>query len=55
MAQGELHAHSANPYGHSKRMVEQLILDWGAANRAVRAVAGINLRYFTLWACVALR
>ena len=33
----------ANPYGHSKRMVEQMINDWGAANGQV---AGINLRYF---------
>ena len=33
----------ANPYGHSKRMVEQMILDWGVANPEV---AGINLRYF---------
>ena len=33
----------ANPYGHSKRMVEQMILDWGVANPEVAAV---NLRYF---------
>lgn len=33
----------ANPYGHSKRMVEQMINDWGVANPAVAAV---NLRYF---------
>jgi UDP-glucose 4-epimerase len=33
----------ANPYGHSKRMVEQIINDWGVANSQV---AGINLRYF---------
>jgi len=33
----------ANPYGHSKRMVEQMILDWGVANSAV---AALNLRYF---------
>ena len=33
----------ANPYGHSKRMVEQMILDWGVANPEV---AAINLRYF---------
>ena len=32
-----------NPYGHSKRMVEQIIEDWCAANLAVSAV---NLRYF---------
>ncbi len=32
-----------NPYGHSKRMVEQVIQDWGRANPAV---AAINLRYF---------
>jgi UDP-glucose 4-epimerase len=32
-----------NPYGHSKRMVEQMIEDWGQANPAVSA---INLRYF---------
>lgn len=33
----------ANPYGQSKRMVEQLVLDWGVANPQV---AGVNLRYF---------
>lgn len=33
----------ANPYGHSKRMVEQMITDWGVATPAVSA---INLRYF---------
>ena len=33
----------ANPYGHSKRMVEQMINDWGVANPQV---AAINLRYF---------
>lgn len=33
----------ANPYGHSKRMVEQMINDWGVANTQV---AAINLRYF---------
>ena len=32
-----------NPYGHSKRMVEQIIEDWCAADPAVSAV---NLRYF---------
>lgn len=32
-----------NPYGHSKRMVEQIIEDWGLANPQVAAV---NLRYF---------
>lgn len=32
-----------NPYGHSKRMVEQVIEDWGVANPAL---AAINLRYF---------
>ena len=32
-----------NPYGHSKRMIEQVIEDWGMANRHVAAV---NLRYF---------
>ena len=32
-----------NPYGHSKRMVEQIIEDWGRANPALAAV---NLRYF---------
>lgn len=35
--------HPANPYGHSKRMVEQIINDWGRANSDV---AAINLRYF---------
>lgn len=33
----------ANPYGQSKRMVEQIIEDWGHANSKLRAV---NLRYF---------
>ena len=33
----------ANPYGHSKRMVEQIITDWSTANPKVSAV---NLRYF---------
>jgi UDP-glucose 4-epimerase len=33
----------ANPYGQSKRMVEQMITDWGVANQEV---AAINLRYF---------
>ena len=33
----------ASPYGHSKRMVEQMIEDWGVANTRVAAV---NLRYF---------
>lgn len=33
----------ANPYGHSKRVVEQMILDWGRADPRVSAV---NLRYF---------
>lgn len=33
----------ASPYGHSKRMVEQMIEDWGVANSRVSAV---NLRYF---------
>jgi UDP-glucose 4-epimerase len=33
----------ANPYGQSKRMVEQMINDWGVANRDL---AGVNLRYF---------
>lgn len=32
-----------NPYGQSKRMVEQVIEDWGRANPAL---AAINLRYF---------
>ena len=32
-----------NPYGASKRMVEQVIEDWGRANPAL---AAINLRYF---------
>lgn len=32
-----------NPYGHSKRMIEQVIEDWGVSNAAVSAV---NLRYF---------
>ncbi len=32
-----------NPYGHSKRQVEQVIEDWGHANPALAAV---NLRYF---------
>ena len=32
-----------NPYGQSKRMVEQIIEDWGVANPAL---AAINLRYF---------
>lgn len=32
-----------NPYGHSKRMVEQVLEDWGVANPALSA---INLRYF---------
>lgn len=32
-----------NPYGHSKRIVEQIIEDWGRANPALAAV---NLRYF---------
>ena len=32
-----------NPYGQSKRMVEQIIEDWGRANPAL---AAINLRYF---------
>ena len=32
-----------NPYGHSKRMVEQIVEDWGRANPALAAV---NLRYF---------
>ena len=33
----------ANPYGHSKRMVEQIVEDWGRANPGLAAV---NLRYF---------
>lgn len=32
-----------NPYGHSKRMVEQVIEDWGVA---WEALAAVNLRYF---------
>lgn len=32
-----------NPYGHSKRMVEQMIEDWGVAHPAL---GGVNLRYF---------
>lgn len=32
-----------NPYGYSKRMVEQVVEDWGRANAALAAV---NLRYF---------
>ncbi|WP_298922030.1 UDP-glucose 4-epimerase GalE [uncultured Roseobacter sp.] len=32
-----------NPYGHSKRMIEQVIEDWGVANPEIAAV---NLRYF---------
>ena len=32
-----------NPYGQSKRMVEQIIEDWG---QAVPALAAVNLRYF---------
>lgn len=32
-----------NPYGHSKRMIEQVIEDWGVANPQAAAV---NLRYF---------
>ena len=32
-----------NPYGQSKRMVEQIIEDWGRVNPALAAV---NLRYF---------
>jgi UDP-glucose 4-epimerase len=32
-----------NPYGHSKRMVEQIIEDWGRANPRLAAV---SLRYF---------
>ena len=33
----------ASPYGHTPRMVEQMIEDWGVANSRVSAV---NLRYF---------
>lgn len=33
----------ANPYGHSKRMIEQVIEDWGVAHPEFSA---INLRYF---------
>jgi len=32
-----------NPYGHSKRMVEQIVEDWAHADTSVAAV---NLRYF---------
>lgn len=32
-----------NPYGQTKRMIEQIIEDWGVANPALAAV---NLRYF---------
>lgn len=32
-----------NPYGHSKRMVEQIVEDWGAA---WPDLAAVNLRYF---------
>jgi UDP-glucose 4-epimerase len=40
----ETHAlRPTNPYGHSKRMVEQVIEDWGVANPRAAAV---NLRYF---------
>ena len=40
----ETHAlRPTNPYGHSKRMVEQVLEDWGVANPAL---AAINLRYF---------
>lgn len=35
--------HPTNPYGHSKRLVEQVIEDWGWANPKL---AAINLRYF---------
>lgn len=35
--------HPTNPYGHSKRMIEQVIEDWGVANAKAAAV---NLRYF---------
>lgn len=31
------------PYGHSKRMVEKIVEDWGVSNRGLAAV---NLRYF---------
>ena len=40
----ETHAlHPTNPYGQTKRMIEQAIADWGVANTAVAAV---SLRYF---------
>ena len=40
----ETHAlRPTNPYGQTKRMVEQMIEDWGAANPQATAV---NLRYF---------
>lgn len=40
----ETHAlRPTNPYGHSKRMVEQMLEDWGVANPKLSA---INLRYF---------
>lgn len=40
----ETHAlRPTNPYGQSKRMVEQVIEDWGRANPAL---ASVNLRYF---------
>ena len=40
----ETHAlRPTNPYGQSKRMVEQIIEDWGQANPRL---AAINLRYF---------
>ena len=40
----ETHAlRPTNPYGQTKRMVEQVIGDWGTANARVSAV---NLRYF---------
>lgn len=32
-----------NPYGHSKRMVEQVVEDWG---HAWKILAAVNLRYF---------
>lgn len=32
-----------NPYGHSKRMIEQVVEDWG---RAWDQLAAVNLRYF---------
>ena len=35
--------HPTNPYGHSKRMVEQIITDWGKASPGISAV---SLRYF---------